>query len=130
MNINGLTRSKNDRMISGVCGGIARTFGLDAVVVRGVFVVLALVNIGITAIVYVVAIFVLPEEQDAPLVGGTQRPGWRFDPWTGESLARTATETVIVDTAPTSTGAPTEQEDVPINESQPSTLHRPNDDEV
>jgi phage shock protein C len=80
-----VTRSRTDRLISGVCGGIARYFGFDSVIVRGIFVVVALINPGIAAIAYLVAVFLLPEEAE---VGAANQPhvGWRFDPWTGESL--------------------------------------------
>ena len=101
MKLQSFIRSKSDRMISGVCGGIAQTYRFDAVVVRGVFVVLGLVNPGIAAIVYVAAIFLIPEELPS-VESGTQRPGWRYDPWTGESLGHTTAEAVVVDTAPKS----------------------------
>lgn len=80
-----VTRSRTDRLISGVCGGIARYFGFDSVIVRGMFVVVALINPGIAAIAYLIAVFLLPEEAE---VGAANQPhaGWRFDPWTGESL--------------------------------------------
>lgn len=131
MSFRTLTRSRSDRMISGVCGGIAQTYRFDAVVVRGVFIVFGLVNIGIAAIVYVAAIFLLPEEI-SPLSPGTHRPGWRFDPWTGESLGHTPTE-VVVDSAP-----PVASNDTPpdpsVTKAQPPTIQReqerPTDDEV
>ncbi len=80
-----VTRSRTDRLISGVCGGIARYFGFDSVIVRGIFVVVALINPGIAAIAYLIAVFLLPEEAE---IGSANQPhaGWRFDPWTGESL--------------------------------------------
>ena len=139
MNVHSLTRSKSDRMISGVCGGIARAYRFDTVVVRGVFVVLGLVNIGIAAIVYVAAIFLIPEEI-LSVESGTQRPGWRYDPWTGESLSQPAGDVVIVDTAPTgfSTDVLAEiadegqkiQTNSPTTETDAPPPHRPNDDEV
>ncbi len=80
-----LERSRTDRMISGVCGGIARQFTLDTVIVRVFFVVIALINPGIAAIAYVAAIFLIPEESETG-AANTTHPGWRYDPWTGESL--------------------------------------------
>lgn len=58
-----LTRSKNDRMIAGICGGLAIFFGLDPSLVR-----IGVVLIGfITALVpvflaYVIMWVVIPEE--------------------------------------------------------------------
>lgn len=127
-----LTRSKSDRMISGVCGGIAQKYRFDAVVVRGVFIVLGLVNIGITAIVYVAAIFLIPEEVTAA-TSGTQRPGWRYDPWTGESLGHAPQDVVIVDSAPqvATNSAQSDPSRPPLlPPAQTRAQERPTDDEV
>lgn len=37
-----LTRSTDNKIIAGVCGGLAEYFGIDAVIVRLIFVVLLL----------------------------------------------------------------------------------------
>ena len=50
-----LTRSRSDRLISGVCGGLARYFSLDTVLVRGIFVVVGLLSMGSAAILYLAA---------------------------------------------------------------------------
>lgn len=86
-NIKRLERSRTDRMISGVCGGIARQFNLDTVIVRGLFVIVALIPgmLGVAAIIYVAAIFLIPEEPETG-AANTPHPGWRYDPWTGESM--------------------------------------------
>ncbi|MBM4413827.1 MAG: PspC domain-containing protein [Chloroflexi bacterium] len=84
-----LERSRTDRMISGVCGGIARQFNLDTVIVRVFFVVIALINPGIAAIAYVAAIFLIPEESETG-AANTAHPDWRYDPWTGETLTSQA----------------------------------------
>lgn len=60
-------QKSQDRMISGVCGGIAEYFALDATLVRLLFVVLALASGGGFAIVYVVLMLVIPEKK-APAV--------------------------------------------------------------
>ncbi|RLT32078.1 MAG: PspC domain-containing protein [Chloroflexi bacterium] len=129
MSFKELTRSKSDRMVSGVCGGIARAYRLDTVIVRGVFVVLALANIGVAAIAYVMAIIFLPEEDPMP-AGGTTRPGWRYDPWTGESLARPLNDDVVVDTAPINAGGEAETSTSQISDAQTPPRNRPTDDEV
>lgn len=86
-NIKRLERSRTDRIISGVCGGIARQFNFDTVVVRLVFVIIGLIPgmLGFAAIAYVVAIFLIPEEPETG-AANTEHPGWRYDPWTGDAL--------------------------------------------
>lgn len=57
-----LTRSRRDRLIGGVCGGLAEYFQVDPMWVRVGCVVLALISFGVGAVLYVVAWFALPEE--------------------------------------------------------------------
>ncbi len=57
-----LRRSRSDRMIAGVCGGIGDYLGIDPPVVRLGFVALTLLA-GAGVVVYVAAIFVVPLEE-------------------------------------------------------------------
>ncbi len=59
-----LYRSRTDRMIWGVCGGLAKYFNIDPVIVRIVFVVLALAN-GIGILAYIILAIVVPLEGSA-----------------------------------------------------------------
>jgi phage shock protein C len=56
-----LTRSRDDRMISGVCGGIAEYFGVDSTLVRILVVVLTVLGFGTLLIAYVVGWILIPE---------------------------------------------------------------------
>ncbi len=56
-----LYRSKTDRQISGVCGGLAQYFGVDATLVRLVF-LLMLIFGGSGFIIYIIMAIVVPEE--------------------------------------------------------------------
>jgi phage shock protein C len=56
-----LVRSRDDRMIAGVAGGIGRYLGIDPVIVRILFVVLALAGGG-GLLAYLIAWVVVPEE--------------------------------------------------------------------
>lgn len=56
-----LYRSKTNRVISGICGGLAEYFDIDPTIVRLVFVLLALFS-GVGIILYIIGIFVIPEE--------------------------------------------------------------------
>jgi phage shock protein C len=57
-------RSRSDRIIGGVCAGVAKYFELDPVIVRLIFVVLALAQ-GAGVLLYLVLLVVLPEEDAA-----------------------------------------------------------------
>jgi phage shock protein PspC (stress-responsive transcriptional regulator) len=54
-------RSRNDRLIAGVCGGIAERLGLDPVLVRVLFAASVLVG-GVGILVYALAWLLMPEE--------------------------------------------------------------------
>lgn len=108
-----LERSRTDRMISGVCGGIARQFNLDTVIVRGLFVIVALIPgmLGVAAILYVVAIFLIPEEPETG-AANTPHPGWRYDPWTGEPITTHAAPSTNENTVVAPTDSPVLVSDV------------------
>jgi phage shock protein C len=57
-----LTRSRKERMIAGVCGGLGQYFKIDATWVRLIWILLTLVSVGVGAILYVVAMLAIPEE--------------------------------------------------------------------
>ncbi|MBV8036093.1 PspC domain-containing protein [Roseateles sp.] len=59
--VNGLRRSRVDRWVGGVCGGIARTTGLDSWVWRLIFTVLFLA-FGSGILLYVLLWIFVPEE--------------------------------------------------------------------
>ncbi len=86
-----LVRSKSDRMIAGVCGGLARYFNIDPVIVRLVF-VLAVLFGGVSPLIYVVLWIVMPEEGAVPAPPQLNHPRpveeWKYDPYTGEPIRR------------------------------------------
>lgn len=55
-----LCKSSTNRIICGVCGGIAEYFGIDATVVRLIFVIFGLVSAGV--IFYIIAALLMPAE--------------------------------------------------------------------
>ncbi len=57
-----LYRSRTNRMIAGVCSGLAEFFGIDPTVVRLVFVAGALLGFGSFILIYLVMFIVVPEE--------------------------------------------------------------------
>ncbi len=90
-----LTRSSSDKMIAGVCGGLARYFGIDPAIVRLVF-VLAVLS-GVSPLVYLVLWIVMPSETPAatPTTSTYALPDhprpveeWKYDPYTGEPIKK------------------------------------------
>jgi phage shock protein C len=57
-----LYRSRNNRMIAGVCAGLGDFFGIDPTVVRLLFAAGALLGFGSFILIYLVMFFVVPEE--------------------------------------------------------------------
>ncbi len=57
-----LYRSKKDKIIAGVCGGIGNYLGIDPVVVRLVWVLLALCG-GAGILAYLLAWIIIPKEK-------------------------------------------------------------------
>ena len=58
-------RSLNDRMIAGVCSGIAKYFQIDATIVRLIFVAAALLG-GPGILAYLVCLILMPLEPLVP----------------------------------------------------------------
>lgn len=60
-----LYKSKSDRKLYGVCGGVAEYFGIDPTIVRIVWVlVTCLLTFGAGLLVYVIAALVIPERPE------------------------------------------------------------------
>ena len=57
-----LRRSRTDRVIAGVCGGFARQYGIDPVLLRILVVVLTVFTGGAFALAYIVAWALMPDE--------------------------------------------------------------------
>lgn len=60
--MNRLYRSRDQRILSGICGGFGKYFNLDPTIVRILWVVLGIGSFGTALILYVILIFVIPEE--------------------------------------------------------------------
>lgn len=57
-----LYRSESDRMIAGVCGGIAETYDLDPTLVR--LVTIVLIFSGLSPLLYLLAWIIIPAESE------------------------------------------------------------------
>lgn len=57
-----LRRSRDDRMVGGVCAGLARYLRVDPTLIRIGMVVLALITWGVALAGYLIAWLIMPEE--------------------------------------------------------------------
>ena len=73
-----LRRSREDRVITGVCGGLGRYLGVDPVLLRIAFVVLTATG-GTGLLLYVLALVVIPDQQEHEDLGPA--PEARGDLW-------------------------------------------------
>ncbi|MDX1618677.1 MAG: PspC domain-containing protein [Balneolaceae bacterium] len=56
-----LSKSRTDKMIAGVCGGIAEYLGWDSTIVRIIFVVLTIMGWGSPVLLYFILALVMPD---------------------------------------------------------------------
>ena len=56
-----LRKSRTDKMLTGVCGGIAYHFGWDATVVRLAFVIFAFLSFGTAIVLYFILAVIMPD---------------------------------------------------------------------
>lgn len=63
MNSKRLHRSKNQRMICGVCGGVGEYFNIDPTIIRLAWILFSVAG-GSGLLVYFIAAIVIPEEAD------------------------------------------------------------------
>lgn len=62
-----LRRSKSNRMIAGVIGGLAKYFGFDPTLARVLYVILSIVSVAFPGIlVYIILWIIMPEEGEEP----------------------------------------------------------------
>ena len=67
-----LRRSRDERVIGGVCGGLGRYLGVDPVLLRIAFVILAIAGGG-GILLYIVSWILIPEQREGEELG-TARP--------------------------------------------------------
>lgn len=60
-------RSRDDAIVAGVCSGIARALGLEAWVVRLIFLILV-IGFGTGVLAYLVLWFIMPEERVGTII--------------------------------------------------------------
>jgi phage shock protein PspC (stress-responsive transcriptional regulator) len=68
-----LYRSKNDRMLGGVCAGLGEHLDVDPTVIRLIWAVIAVLSIGTGVLVYILAWILIPEEDTGSSEQKTQK---------------------------------------------------------
>jgi phage shock protein C len=87
-----LHRSRNERMIAGVCGGIGEYFSVDPTLIRVIFVVFAVFSGGMWLLAYILMAVIMPEEPEAPVNTATPGPASQDAAKAGETGANTSTK--------------------------------------
>jgi phage shock protein PspC (stress-responsive transcriptional regulator) len=57
-----LVKSSYDKMLFGVCGGLANRFGMDSTVIRVIFVFAAIIGLGSPVLLYLLLAFIMPKD--------------------------------------------------------------------
>lgn len=59
-----LTRSSDDRILAGVCGGIAEYFSIDSTWVRLGLILITPFSYFLSILVYIICVFLIPEKRN------------------------------------------------------------------
>ncbi len=57
-----LVRSSSDKILLGVCGGLAQRFGMDSTVIRVIFVIASIFGFGSPILLYFILAFIIPKD--------------------------------------------------------------------
>jgi len=58
-----LYRSRKERIIAGVCGGIGEFFDVDPTIIRLLWAVITILSIGVGIVAYLMAWIIIPEKK-------------------------------------------------------------------
>jgi phage shock protein PspC (stress-responsive transcriptional regulator) len=58
-----LFRSRSERVLGGVCGGLGEYLDTDPVVIRLLWVLLTLISLGTGLLIYLIAWIIIPEQE-------------------------------------------------------------------
>jgi phage shock protein C len=58
-----LYRSRKDKMIAGICGGIGEIYSFDPTIVRLVYALITIFSAGTALLVYILGWIIIPEEK-------------------------------------------------------------------
>ena len=71
-----LTRSRDDKWIAGICGGIAEHTGIDATLIRVLLVIGTILGAGSLVVVYLICWVIIPKppELERPAADSVRNP--------------------------------------------------------
>lgn len=71
-----LTRSRDDKWIAGICGGIAEHTGIDATLIRIILVIATILGAGSLVVIYLICWVIIPKapEIQSSRPGGVRSP--------------------------------------------------------
>ena len=71
-----LTRSRDDKWIAGICGGIAEHTGIDATLIRIILVIATILGAGSLVVIYLICWVIIPKapETQSSGPGGVRSP--------------------------------------------------------
>jgi phage shock protein C len=82
-----LYRSRTNRKVLGVCGGLGEYFGVDPTIPRIIFVVLGALSLGTWLLIYLIMAFIIPEEPEEFLDTMADTPPSGIEPAAEETEA-------------------------------------------
>ena len=59
-----LLRSKNDKVIGGICGGLGKYLEIDSTVIRVLYAILTLFTAFSGILLYIILLFIIPIEEE------------------------------------------------------------------
>jgi phage shock protein PspC (stress-responsive transcriptional regulator) len=101
-----LERSRSNRFLGGVCGGLASYLNMDPTLVRILTVLISLFT-GVPVILYLVALFVIPEEGTQPGYPPVAPPQYGQSPYDGYGSPATPYPSPAPQAAPQTAPEPT-----------------------
>lgn len=81
-----LYRSTRDKMVTGLCGGLSDTFGIDSTLLRILFLISIPFTGGTTLFIYFIAALVIPKEPTTPFNPYGPGPGGAGGGYYGNSM--------------------------------------------
>ena len=64
-----LTRSRDDKWIAGICGGIAEHTGIDATLIRIILVIATILGAGSLVVIYLICWVIIPKTPELQMPG-------------------------------------------------------------
>lgn len=71
-----LTRSRDDKWVAGICGGIAEHTGIDATLIRVILVIATILGAGSLIVIYLICWVIIPKapEVQSPSASDVRSP--------------------------------------------------------